>query len=603
MKKNNIVALFLVAIFIFGSCGSKKGTPVSADHVKIPQDVDAVMKFDMAQIQRKAGSLKELAKSKLMNMLKKESINEMVDVEATIGVVLESVDMNQNVYAFAKNMPQNESYVALSFIINNQDKFKKIFDNLKGIKPSFKAEGDIQLANLAPFFPVAIGYKGKTGMILVKQPEITFPESDPEPESDKSSSKEKTPLPPQPEKIEKKESLDDLDTPEEKPQPKETDDKQKMLEKFEKEMDRMRDNLRKAQPKPKPVSEADLKKLFVQVFKTSDKEKLQDATFAEAEAKNYDISFWINVEKSANNAVANFASRIPMMGSLANLKGTSTTGISFENGEIVFESNMQVPKETADKYGNMLSKTGSEKLARTIPIKNVTTLFGFSTDMKALFNIVKAEKYGLESIESNIREYDLDMKPQEMFEMFDGNFVVAIGDIKFEKMLTEPDQAVEAVISFGVGRQDIMQKLLKNKNYIQSDKGKGVYEMSISGIKPYLILKGNNAYIATSESLKNDIVNGKGGANVMNLKNNVGGFYINEKLLGLGLAFSVGDEALLEQSKRVKEISVSCMPLKGNKLVSKGVVRFKENKNALVIILDMLQKAAQPSSRKDYSMR
>ncbi len=551
MKKNYIVALLCAVTLSFANCGGKKGA--SGAHVKIPQDVSFVASFDLAQIQKKAGSFKDLAKSEAFKALKEEGMGKALKLGATIDNALEALDLNQKAYTFVQGTGK-DGYIGLSFMIADEAKFKKIFDKMEGIKPSFKNEGGIQIANLAPFFPVAIGYKGKTGLILSK--DMGF--------ADNGSSEEGNT------------SLD----PDESGEPK-----------------------KREETKAKKITDEEMKKAFLKVFNTSDKESLQVPTYTEGEAKGYDIAFWYDIEKVQKMTGNNGGT--PAMNELAKkFKGTNSVGFKFENGEIVTESNSVLDKELVSKYGGIMSKSGNDKLASTFPIKQVTAVMGMSLGMKELFSLIKESKDGLEGMEASIRENELDVKPQDIFEMFDGNFAVAVGKINAGKLMEGKAENVELVASFGVAKQDLANKLIKKgvqKGQLK-DEGKGVYIAGAGDAKGYIVSKNNNLYVTSTESLKNDIVSGKGGMDVANLKDGMGGMYFNLETI-IPIVFNVMNQEVPEELKLFKDLSSSAPVLKGNSITSKTSLRFKSSKNSLAMIMEMIQKAAQKQKSKELSLR
>jgi hypothetical protein len=604
MKKNYIVAMFCVATLALASCGGKKGTGMSASHVKIPKDAGLVVGVDMKQLQSKSYSLKDLLKSEVAKKITMDK--KALDM---LGKFLEAVDTDQKVYYFAKEAEKG-SYSALSFVLKDSEKFKKLFDDAtvpKMMRPEFKKEGDIQIAMYEPLAPFAIGFKDKTGLLMVNKSLASIAAEnrgytevpsfdDAEDNGDDVEGLD--------EKPKKRKSLDDMD-----------EEENQAEERPRRGRDRFRNRNSNKPAAPAKMTEAEFKKTFVQVFKTSAAESLQEKGFVASEAAGYDVSFWYDLQvvqslqkMNMDRTAEMIMNASPFLKQLTNMKGTAYAGMKFERGEILVESSSELDKELVSKYGSIMSKTHGEKLAQTLPITSPTGIMTFSLDMNALFEILKQDKTSMEGMEMSAKE--VDMKPKDIFDTFDGSLAMASGKFDAEKMMGGGSDALEFAIAVGLNKADNFKKLMKKsiaEGYVK-DKGNGIYQiipprMTDDAPELNIIQKSKAFYFTISPKLKEDIMKGKGGLNTSNVKNSAMGMYLDfQKIYSMMPADAKKDKRVQISLGKMKEMVITASPLKGNTMSSKMVFRFTESKNALMVLADMVQQMVELDKRGDISL-
>jgi hypothetical protein len=505
---------------------------------------------------------------------------------------IDAIDTDQKAYMFLKEAEKG-SYYAVSFVLKDTEKFKKLFSDAP-VKPEFKKEGDVQLAMLSPILPIAIGYRGKTALIMGNQAVSSL--------IPKSRSYDFDDL--EDEEEGKSESFDDAEEEEESPRAR--------RERLRKKMEARKKKEQAAEAKP--MSEDEFKKTFLQVFNTSAAESLQEPAFIASESAGYDASIWYDINAIQKLQKAGMEAEIermtrsyPLLKELMNMKGTAYMGIKFEKGEAIMEVASHMDKDKAKKWGGLM-KTGGEKLARTVPIDKPTGYFSMSLDMNNIFNMLKDDKKAMEEMEITTSEYD--MKPKDIFDMFDGNFVVAVGNFDVNKVFRGSMSSLEVVVGIGLNKKDNMKKILKKavSDKLLTDKGNGVYQMKSYGDDDeagFVIEKNNAIYVTPAVKTKDALVSGKGGLDASKISGNVYTMYVDMQRI-----FNSLPEREKKNNKeakvildKLKDMTVTMTPFKNEIATGKMVVRFNDSKNALLIISDMVQKAADMQKRGELSMR
>ncbi|TAE10889.1 MAG: hypothetical protein EAZ95_14255 [Bacteroidetes bacterium] len=587
MKKIYIVALFFIATLALASCGGKKGSGMSAAHVKIPKDASAVVGLDLKQLQAKSYSVKDLLKGNLAKELTKDK-----RAMALLTQAIDAIDTDQKAYMFLKEAEKG-SYYAVSFVLKDAEKFKKLFkDELKVIE--FKKEGDVQLAMLSPLAPIAIGYKGKTALIMGNQAISSLVPKQRSYDFDDIEEEEEG----------KSGSLDDAEEEEESPRAKRDRLRKKMEARKKKEQ----------ASQAQPMSDDEFKKTFLQVFNTSAAESLQEPAFIASESAGYDVSVWYDInalqklQKAGMDAeIDRMTESYPLLKELMNMKGTAYAGIKFEKGEAIMEVASHMDKDMAKKYGKLM-KTGGEKLARTVPIDKPTGFFSMSLDMNNIFNLLKDDKNAMEGMEMSAKE--VEMKPKDLFDTFDGNFVVAVGNFDVNKVMRGSVGSLELVVGVGVNKKENMKKLLKKaiseKTLI--DKGNGVYQMkSYSDDEDaqagFVVEKNNAIYVTPAVKTKDALASGKGGLDASKISGNVYTMYLDLQRVFNNMPEVSKDKEAKVFVEKLKDVTMTMTPFKNDIATGKMVVRFNDSKNALLIISDMVQKATEMQNRRDLSMR
>ncbi len=562
MKKLYFIVVLCMAVVVLTNCGGKKGTAMSVAHVKIPQDVSAVMSVDLSLLQSKTTSIKNAMNGEMFKKL---------DIPTEMAVVLkqvvEAVDTDQKMYFFTKVATQG-SYMAISFVLKDANKLKKAFDQAP-TKPKFEKEGDIELA-VTP--QIAIGFKGKTGLILINEsPKNTLNGGAEEPMEEEEPS---------------------MDNEEEQPKK------------------NARKSGKNARNEHKPMNQGEFKTTFVKVFKTTEAESLKESNFIIAEKAGYDVSFWYDneaIQKVASNDSQEMFQMFPFMKQLTELKGTSYMGLRFNNGEAVMELTTNMDKETSKKYANIMAQATADKLGQNIPINKPSALMSFSINTTALYDFMKDDEKSLDGMAMNAREFN--MKPKDMFDMFNGNVVLATGSFKVAELMMFNPKSLELVLAVGLNKKDNFKKILKKlvQQGELKDKGKGIYTMKpvMRGMSDMFLIEKNDAfYITPSSKVKDALVSGKGGMDVSQIKGNMFSMYTDLKAIIAQVPNDMKtDKAANQMLEKLKDLSISVTPIKNNMTTGKLVLRFNESKNALKIISEMMENAVNAQKKRELSIR
>jgi len=597
MKKLYVVAIFCIATLAFTNCGSKKGTGMSAAHVKIPKDAGAVIAMDMKLLQSKTKNIKEAMNSEMFKKLQLPA-----DAVDMLKQVIEGVDTDQNMYFFTKVADQG-SYMALSFMLKDIEKIKKVLAKAP-TKPEFKAEGDMQLAIMEKG---AIGYEGKTGLIMIN-------------ESLKNAINRANGYQEEPELAEDEPTTDDEEPPtsmDDADEPKKESKSSRERERERKDIKRKQDilNRKKQEVKAKFMTESEFKATFAKVFKTSDSESLKTPSFIASQAANYDVSFWYNHEAiqkaSMNYELESLIKNYPSMKEMMKMQGDSYAGVKFEKGEAVLETVSYIDQEAGKKYTDIISKADNDKLVRSIPIKTPTGILAFSLNMEAIYNLMKDDKKSTEGMEMGLS--GMNLKPKDVFEMFDGNFVMASGSFDKDKLTTEPFGSVQAVLGVGLNKKDAFKKIMKSlvSDGMLSGKGKGVYQIKVpmsGGAKIFLVEKNNAFYITATTKLKDDLANGQGGLNITQTKGNTFSMFLDFKNIYAQIPAEVKKDKeskdAMDMFSQYKDCTMSMVPFKNGKTSSKFVLRFNDtSKNSLLVLSEMIEKAANSKMSRELSLR
>lgn len=351
--------------------------------------------------------------------------------------------------------------------------------------------------------------------------------------------------------------------------------------------------------------EAQLNETFKKVFAGT--ESLKNDDFAEMEGAGYDVGCWVDFQKAMEIGMEagyeEMMAASPLSKDAVKLVEAFTIGAKFENGQVVVESNAHLNKDVSGKFEKMMLEGIHDKILKSIPIPAPTAMLGYSLGMSALYDYLKDDKNYMEGLEMELSTYD--MKPKDIFDMLDGDIVVATGDLKISQLMSGR-VAPELTVAIGINQKDKLAKLMKGlvKKGTLDDRGGGLYVGGVMGeVKVFVVEKNNVLYVTMTESLKDAILKGKGGMDGEHnalAKNNSSVLYFDLqkifKQLPANYKSSPGFEYI---EAELKEILISSTTIKEHKISGKFVLRINtKDKNALVALAEMGKKVSKAQKER-----
>jgi hypothetical protein len=329
-------------------------------------------------------------------------------------------------------------------------------------------------------------------------------------------------------------------------------------------------------------------------------ETLKNDDFAEMEGAGYDIGGWMDFQKvmevSADTGYEEMMAATPFAKDAAKLVQAFTIGAKFENGQMVIESNAHLNKDVSGKFEKMMLEGIHDKILKSIPISAPSAMLGYSLGMSALYDYLKDDKNFTEGLEMQLSNYD--MKPKDIFDMLDGDIVLATGDLKLDKVIGG-EVAPELTLAVGINQKDKLNKLMKGlvKSGALTDRGNGLYVSPVYGdIKAFVLEKNNVLYVTMTEGFKDAILKGKGGMDGEHnalAKNNSSVLYLDLKKIysQLPANYTESVDGFEYIKAELKEILISSETIKNHKIGGKFILRLQtKDKNALLALAEMTKK-------------
>ncbi|MCU0447887.1 MAG: DUF4836 family protein [Microscillaceae bacterium] len=357
---------------------------------------------------------------------------------------------------------------------------------------------------------------------------------------------------------------------------------------------------------------AQAQKLFA--LKTAESLTAKNQVFRDLEITNKDFTMWFNIAQLSrlSGEIEGFRSFNSATNDLVNMLEYGTFSLNFENGQIIGESITHLNKDLSKKYKDLLRDGINEKVVKGVPIPAPSLVGGFGLGMKGLYQMMKDDESikNYESIANN-----MGLSTQEYFELFSGDFIVAVRNLDISNFLSNPNP--EYVLALGIANKKNLGKLIKNiekeAGGMLAEKG-GHYVIQAGDYQIFLIEKNDALYITSTESFKNDLISGK---NQMETKysslmkgNSFAAFFNLPELLrqipednldsAEGKAFNEFVKPELES------FDMMAGTIRNSEIKGKSSLKFKtKSKNALVIWLNMTKKMAeaQKAQKKSLSLK
>ena len=340
---------------------------------------------------------------------------------------------------------------------------------------------------------------------------------------------------------------------------------------------------------------------FEEVFNTEAGKSLSSKSkeFTQIDGAGHDFAYWVDVLKynALNDEYDTFSDFSPAFSELNKLALYSTGGVSFDKGAIKSTHQYHLDQDLSRQYEELLKSGIHNNVIKSIPIAEPSTILGFGLSMKVLYERLKNEDFILDGDEDVKKEYGFGMK--EMFEIFDGDFLLNIKDLKPDDLIIDPQP--DFVFAVGIANKKNLQKIIDT--HVEQgqivDKG-GFYEMKALVNPIYLFEKGDILYLTMTEKYKNDILSGQGslkGKYAQAVSNKSFVVYLDvENTLKQFPDYFVRDSREMsifkeEISPELEDMILDVQPIKSHKLNTEVAVNFKDkSKNSLVIIADIMKK-------------
>ncbi|NJO02453.1 MAG: DUF4836 family protein, partial [Bacteroidia bacterium] len=161
----------------------------------------------------------------------------------------------------------------------------------------------------------------------------------------------------------------------------------------------------------------------------------------------------------------------------------------------------------------MFDKGVQTKYIQSIPIQIPSIMMGMDMNMENLYEAIKNERYVLDAEDRLKADLDkLKLSTKDIFKALTGDFFIASGDLQIEAMIQGQNIQPDFTLVAGIKNQNVLKQLLEEKAQdgdLQNQGNFYVTQDQQTGSPLYLIPKKDAFYITMSESLREQIIDGK----------------------------------------------------------------------------------------------
>jgi hypothetical protein len=359
------------------------------------------------------------------------------------------------------------------------------------------------------------------------------------------------------------------------------------------------------------LEEKELVEKYKSIINTSSSASLmsKNADFKAIENQGKDISFWW--DGKLHNSLGNMSDVSKSSKTMEEILGAytySTASLSFDKGEMSLETSFHLDESKSSKYEKVLRTAIEDKVIKGIPLTNPVAMLGLAMDMRTVFDLVKDEK--------EIKQMDEQMKKQglsaqDIFEMFEGDFLIAVQDLNIPEML-KGKYVPELVASIGIKNKKTYDKIFAQIEVFGLLQKKGNYYEIKSKPSYYMSEKNGVVYFAMTEQVMKNIVSGKNKMNADRQKIVQGNslvVYMNIRDIYKQLPAEIKNEMFADPNNKYvieqfESFYVDVAPVKDHHAKTKVVLSFTDkNKNALSILREIGEKTKPSKAIMDDNAR
>ncbi|GAB4130917.1 MAG: DUF4836 family protein [Raineya sp.] len=341
-------------------------------------------------------------------------------------------------------------------------------------------------------------------------------------------------------------------------------------------------------------STANLKKLF----ETKESETLlSNANFKEFASKPYDVSVWLNLEKTSKlvGMLANAAMGIV---GISDKDTYLIAGLNFEKGKMNIDTDY-IGNESINKINDKIANNNiSSDLTKNIPVAKPSTGFSFALNLEGILQVAK-EKGILGELERSLK--DLDIQSEDLSKALTGDGFGVTSRVNFDAK--RGDIPVDFIVSLGVKDKKAFESLMDKLN---ENTGKTITKEGDVYIAPmnmgYLVLKDKVAYITLDSKLKDGIKEGKNELKG-ELKDNAGKYasviYIGKEFFDALASSKNYQKEVLGKEFPLESVLFVSEKMKNNKSKSQLKIEMSDkSKNSLLTLIDLGKRISEEQEKQ-----
>jgi len=346
-------------------------------------------------------------------------------------------------------------------------------------------------------------------------------------------------------------------------------------------------------------SEETLNNTAREIYNTKKENALEakNDVFKTALQQKADAITWIDyrhIPKTVLEQLENFGLALPIqtIKPLLNVAEQVILHTNFEKGEAKTTIKTFCNQEMVKAHQKLLKGGVNADLARDIPIENPSAIGAAGLGMQGAEGLLGNSKL-IQGLKILIALSGTSLG--EIFGFFTGDAVIATGDMKLSNHMSEQ----EIVIGIGTNNIGKVTKLLADfDSFLNIKKKKDFYILDLETYgygELFMVEKGNNLYITSSEKLKDQLVEGKIKLNTQTLalfKDNVVVGEVDYATLLKNLpAVSKHNTAVRQGiSDAIGKFHFTAKPLVGNVWEAESVLSMRDkNRNALAVLFDLMK--------------